>query len=208
MFEWSRWQEYMQERAEREASRRNQQTTTVSVDDENDPIEQAIELTRTHNDSIATKLRRKLQECTPDFFEESVVDLLWAMGYGGSHGERERLGKSGDGGVDGVIRQDPLGLNKVYIQAKRFADDNRVGRPSIQQFFGSLSSLGADRGVFITTSRFTKEAEREAENYKNIILIDGIRLTELMLEFKVGVQPDQHLTLFQVDEYYFESELS
>ncbi|AWG03427.1 hypothetical protein DC090_02645 [Trueperella pyogenes] len=117
------------------------------------------------------------------------------------------LGKSGDGGIDGVIRQDALGLNKVYVQAKRYAYENSVGRPVIQQFFGSLSSWGADRGVFITTSRFSEEAKLEAEIYKTIILIDGIRLTKLMLEYKVGVQPAQHLTLFQVDEDYFDSDL-
>ncbi len=209
LLEWPTWQEYQQEIAERKA---NENSTPGAggqgVDAEGDPIEQAIDLTRIHNAAVETELRAKLQEGTPAFFEKAVVDLLWAMGYGGPHGEREHLGKSGDGGIDGVIRQDALGLNKVYIQAKRYADGNAVGRPAIQQFFGSLSSRGADRGVFITTSRFSEEAKREADIYKTIILIDGIRLTKLMLEYKVGVQPAQHLTLFQVDEDYFDSDLA
>lgn len=208
LLEWPTWQEYQQEIAERKANESSAPSSvTQGMDAEGDPIEQAIDLTRIHNASVETELRRKLQEGTPAFFEKAVVDLLWAMGYGGPHGEREHLGKSGDGGIDGVIRQDALGLNKVYIQAKRYADGNSVGRPAIQQFFGSLSSRGADRGVFITTSRFSEEAKREAEIYKTIILIDGIRLTKLMLEYKVGVQPAQQLTLFQVDEDYFDSEL-
>lgn len=161
-----------------------------------------------HNADVETELRRKLLDGTPAFFEKAVVDLLWAMGYGGPYGEREHLGKSGDGGIDGVIRQDALGLNKVYIHAKKYADGNPVGRPAIQQFYGSLSSRGADRGVFITTSRFSSEAQREADVYKTIVLIDGLRLTNLMLEYKVGVQPAQQLTLFQVDEDYFEPELT
>lgn len=207
LLEWPRWQEYQQEIAERKASE-HLDSVTVPVDTDSDPIEQTIELARIHNATTETELRTKLQEGTPTFFERAVVDLLWAMGYGGPHGEREYLGKSGDGGIDGVIRQDALGLNKVYIQAKRYADDNHVGRPAIQQFYGSLSSRGADRGVFITTSRFSKEAKRAAEDYKTVILIDGIRLTKLMLEYRVGVQPVQHLTLFEVDEDYFESELN
>ena len=209
LLEWPTWQEYQQEIAERKANESSAPNSIAQgVDVEGDPIEQAIDLTRIHNAAVETELRRKLQEGTPAFFEKAVVDLLWAMGYGGPHGEREHLGKSGDGGIDGVIRQDALGLNKVYIQAKRYADSNSVGRPAIQQFFGSLSSRGADRGVFITTSRFSEEAKREAEIYKTIILIDGIRLTKLMLEYKVGVQPAQQLTLFQVDEDYFDSDLS
>ncbi|MGV3103815.1 restriction endonuclease [Rothia sp. 32237D007AR] len=208
LLEWPMWQEYQQEIAERKADESTTTPTSAAgAADEGDPIERAIDLTRIHNAAVETELRRKLQEGTPAFFEKAVVDLLWAMGYGGPHGEREHLGKSGDGGIDGVIRQDALGLNKVYIQAKRYADGNSVGRPAIQQFFGSLSSRGADRGVFITTSRFSEEAKREAEVYKTIILIDGIRLTKLMLEYKVGVQPAQQLTLFQVDEDYFDSDL-
>ncbi|WP_237200832.1 restriction endonuclease [Rothia nasimurium] len=208
LLEWPQWQEYQQEIAERKNSEASSPAVTEpDLESESDPFEQSMELTRRHNASIETELRSKLQEATPAFFEKAVVDLLWAMGYGGPNGEREHVGRSGDGGIDGVIRQDALGLNKVYIQAKRYADGNSVGRPAIQQFFGSLSSRGADRGVFITTSRFSEEAKREAEIYKKIVLIDGIRLTKLMLEYKVGVQPAQHLILFQVDEDYFDSDL-
>lgn len=209
LLEWPLWQEYQREIAERKnAENLAEHTLDSSVEADLDPIEQCLKLTQAHNADIETELRRRLQDGTPEFFEKAVVDLLWAMGYGGSFGEREHLGKTGDGGIDGVIRQDALGLNKVYIQAKRYADGNTVGRPAIQQFFGSLSSRGADRGVFITTSRFSDEAKREADIYKTIILIDGIRLTKLMLEYKVGVQPVQQLTMFKVDEDFFESELN
>lgn len=209
LLEWQDWREYQHEIAER----KNQSSSTKTIvqpqlKDDADPIEQTIEFARIHNAAVETELRRKLQSGSPEFFEKAVLDLLWAMGYGGPYGEREHLGSSGDGGIDGVIRQDPLGLNNVYIQAKRYADGHTVGRPAIQQFFGSLSSRGADRGVFITTSRFSSEARREADIYKTIILIDGIRLTKLMLEYKVGVQPAKQLTLFQVDEAYFDLGIS
>lgn len=209
LLEWPSWQEYQREIAERKNAEDSRQNTIgTEFDTDLDPIEQCKKLAQAHNADIETELRHRLQDGTPEFFEKAVVDLLWAMGYGGSYGDREHLGKSGDGGIDGVIRQDALGLNKVYIQAKRYADGNTVGRPAIQQFFGSLSSRGADRGVFITTSRFSDEAKREAEVYKSMILIDGIRLTRLMLEYKVGVQPVQRLTMFKVDEDFFESELN
>lgn len=208
LLEWPLWQAYQQEIAERKTDRRPPQTINGSTPaSETSPIEQVIELVQVHNASVETELRRRLQAGTPEFFEKAVLDLLWAMGYGGSHGEREQLGGSGDGGIDGVIRQDALGLNKVYIQAKRYADENTVGRPAIQQFFGSLSSRGADRGVFITTSRFSQGAQDEAQNYKTIVLIDGLRLTRLMLEYRVGVQPEKELTLYRADEDYFDEGL-
>lgn len=208
LLEWPMWREHQLEIAERrKGASKAPVVDELDSEVEIDPIERSLELTRMHNATIETELRRKLQDGTPTFFEKAVVDLLWAMGYGGPHGEREHVGRSGDGGIDGVIRQDALGLNKVYIQAKRYADDNNVGRPAIQQFYGSLKSRGADRGVFITTSRFTEEAVREAEIYKSIVLIDGIRLTKLMLEYKVGVQPQKVLTLYQIDEDYFDTEL-
>lgn len=175
-----------------------------------DPLEQISELAALYSREVETELRRRLQEASPSFFEKAVLDLLWAMGYGGKHGARQLLGQSGDGGIDGMIRQDALGLSKVYVQAKRYADDNKVGRPAIQQFFGSLSSRGADRGVFITTSSFTAEARQEAEVYertgKRIILIDGLTLTRLMLEYQVGVQPKATHTLYEVDDDFFEGD--
>lgn len=186
------------------ASVRNAQEASALED--TDPIEGSHHLMRLHNATVETELRQRLQAGSPEFFEKAVIDLLWAMGYGGSKGEREHLGKVADGGIDGVIRQDPLGLNNVYIQAKRYADNNTVGSPAINEFYGSLSARGADRGVFITTSRFTPAAQQAAQHFKTIILIDGIKLTKLMLEYQVGVQPTQTLTFYQVDEDFFEED--
>ncbi|MDO4898950.1 MAG: restriction endonuclease [Rothia sp. (in: high G+C Gram-positive bacteria)] len=209
MLEWSLWQQYQEEIAERKKGEKSPAPIgETGIELEANPIEQAVLLAQVHNASVETELRRKLQDGSPSFFEKAVIDLLWAMGYGGAHGEREHVGRSGDGGIDGVIRQDALGLSKVYVQAKRYADGNTVGRPAIQQFFGSLASRGADRGVFITTSRFSDEALREASVYKTLVLIDGIRLTRLMLEYGVGVQLAQQVAFYQVDEDYFDSDFT
>lgn len=154
---------------------------------------------------VETRLRQKLQESSPEFFEKAVIELLWAMGYGGAHGEKQHVGKTGDGGIDGVIRQDALGLQNVYVQAKRYADSTTVQRPEIQQFFGALASRGAERGVFITTSRFTQGATREAELYQGkIVLINGLRLTRLMLNYQVAVQRYQEYVIYEVDEDFFD----
>lgn len=235
MLEWPMWAAYQNEVAERRSGQHEKHpdaqgaatsssagglatrglaassATARSVQEEpaledTDPIEGSHHLMRLHNATVETELRQRLQAGSPEFFEKAVIDLLWAMGYGGSKGEREHLGKVADSGIDGVIRQDPLGLNNVYIQAKRYADNNTVGSPAINEFYGSLSARGADRGVFITTSRFTPAATKAAETFKTIILIDGIRLTKLMLEYQVGVQPTHTLTFYEVDEDFFEEE--
>ena len=127
------------------------------------------------------------------------------MGYGGSSAEAGRhIGKTGDGGVDGVIDEDKLGLDVIYIQAKRYAPANAVGRPEIQQFAGTLIGMGASKGVFVTTSRFANTAHEYAKNVpQRIILIDGNRLTSLMLEHNVGVRVARAIELKKVDEDFF-----
>ena len=207
LLEWPAWSAYRSEvtaRKQRTVSE-GEPAEEQSVDPDN-PLESIEESVGKFNASVETQLRKALQESSPEFFENAVVDLLWAMGYGGTHGDKQRVGKSGDGGIDGVIRQDALGLQNVYIQAKRYADTNSVQRPAIQQFYGALASKGADRGVFITTSHFSKGALVEAEQYrdKNVVLIDGFRLTTLMLQYGVGVQKVREFALYEVDEDYFE----
>jgi restriction system protein len=135
-----------------------------------------------------------------------VVDLLVAMGYGGADEKRvRRVGGSGDGGVDGVIDQDPLGLGRIYIQAKRYAPDNVVSRPAIQGFVGALHGQQADQGVFITTSSFTKEASDYARQVNAaFVLIDGGRLSELLIQYGVGVQVEKTYTVVKLDDDYFE----
>ena len=177
----------------------------VGIEDDADPLEQ-IEagVTRLHEE-VAADLLKRLREQHPDFLEQSVLDVLVAMGYGGTEGRAARIGGSGDGGVDGVIDQDPLGLDRIYVQAKRYASANTVGRPEVQAFVGALHGVGAARGVFITTSAFTSGAREYAQNIgTRIILIDGQRLAALMIRYGVAVQTRQTFTVVEVDEDYFE----
>lgn len=140
----------------------------------------------------------------PTSFERLVVRLLGAMGYGAS-GRIEHSGKSGDGGFDGIISQDPLGLDRVYMQAKRYAIDNVVTRPVVQGFVGALFGAQGDRGVFITTSRFSPGAREEADKVNaRIELIDGERLGELLVRQGVGVQVESTAVLHRLDEDFFE----
>ncbi len=141
----------------------------------------------------------------PTSFERLVVRLLSAMGYGAS-GQIEHSGKSGDGGFDGINSQDPLGLDRVYMQAKRYAVDNVVNRPVVQGFVGALFGAQGDRGVFITTSRFSPGAREEADRVNaRIELIDGERLSELLVRHGVGVQVESTAVLHRLDEDFFEA---
>lgn len=168
-----------------------------------DPHEQIREgVTRIHEE-IASELLARLADQDPAFFETAVVELLLAMGYGGVGGSGVPTARSNDGGIDGVIDQDVLGLSKVYVQAKRYAAGNTVGRPDVQGFVGALSGK-TDRGVFITTSRFSTGAVDYAESAApSIILIDGHRLTELMIEYGVGVQVERTYRVVEIDEDFF-----
>lgn len=167
------------------------------------PIEQVQSGIERIHEEVATDLLTRLQGKEPGFFEQAVVDLLLAMGYGGTTGTGNVTQLSNDGGIDGVIDQDILGLNRVYVQAKRYADGNTVGRPDLQAFVGALSGK-ADSGVFITTSRFSEGAQTYAENVPTrIILINGKRLTSLMIRYGVGVQARETYKVVEVDEDFF-----
>jgi restriction system protein len=167
------------------------------------PLEQVQSGIERIDEEIAADLLARLQGKEPEFFEQAVVDLLLAMGYGGTTGAGNVTQLSNDGGIDGVIDQDVLGLNRVYIQAKRYKDDNTVGRPDLQAFVGALSGK-ADSGVFITTSRFSDGARQYAENVPTrIILIDGKRLTKLMIRYGVGVQVKDTYKVVEIDEDFF-----
>lgn len=178
---------------------------TPSVDDDsstpNDLAERAERINRT---AVEREVLAAALKLSPTGFEELVVRLLDRMGYGRT-GSAHRTPPSGDGGVDGIISQDPLGLDRIYIQAKRYTDAT-VDRPAIHGFAGALLSKQGDRGVFITTSRFTKGAQDEAERINaRIELIDGARLAELLVQYGVGVQPEQSVTLYRLDEDFFDS---
>jgi len=157
--------------------------------------------------ALREKLLQRVLEAPPRFFEQIVVDLLLAMGYGSRKDAGTVRGRSGDGGLDGVIREDELGLELIYIQAKRYKSDNVIGVDKIREFTGALDFAGTRKGVFITTSRFTAEAERFAVQLqgKRIILVDGERLTSLMVAHGVGVRPKENpMIVREIDLNYFE----
>jgi restriction system protein len=176
-----------------------------SADESADPLEMIENGVAALHSEVAADLLKRLREQDPSFLEQSVLHVLVAMGYGGTEQRATVLGGSGDGGVDGVIDQDPLGLERVYVQAKRYGKDNSVQRPDIQGFVGALHGVGANRGVFITTSRFSSGATEYAKGINTrVVLIDGQRLTELMIKYGVGVQQRQVFTVVEVDEDYFD----
>lgn len=153
---------------------------------------------------VEAELLETVKAGSPQFFERLVIDLLVQMGYGGSREEAARaVGRSGDGGIDGVIDEDRLGLDVIYVQAKRW--EGSVGRPEIQKFAGALQGQRAKKGVFITTSHFTKDAEDYAARIESrIVLIDGRRLATLMFDANVGVAPRISFTVKSIDGDYFE----
>ena len=159
---------------------------------------------REHRDRLKEELLQKIMENPPDFFEKLVLDLLVEMGYGGSRADAEAVGRSGDGGIDGIINQDKLGLDSIYVQAKRWREGN-VGSPDIDKFSGALTRKGAGKGVFITTSNFTTAAQDAANESAGpkIILIDGKQLVQLMIDHNVGVSLGNFYQLKEVDMGYF-----
>jgi restriction system protein len=155
--------------------------------------------------TLVEELLEKLRSIEPAAFEKLVLRLLQAMDYGTS-GAVEHSGRSGDGGIDGIITQDALGLDRIYIQAKRYAAGNSVQSPEIRNFLGALMGQQGDRGVFLTTSSFTTGAVETARTVSaRVVLIDGDRLAELMIDHGVGVQEQRVTTLHRIDEDFFEA---
>lgn len=157
--------------------------------------------------ALASELLEKILKLSPQFFEKMVIDLLVAMGYGGSISDAGRaVGKSGDEGIDGIIKEDRLGLDIIYIQAKRWKEGT-VGRPEIQKFVGALAGQGAKKGIFITTSRFSKDAEDyNPKNETKIVLIDGEKLAQLMIDYSIGCSVQRTFEIKKIDNDYFEEE--
>lgn len=157
-------------------------------------------------DSLADELLNQILKCSPTFFEKLVVNLMIAMGYGGARDEAgETIGRSGDEGIDGIIHEDVLGLENIYLQAKRWSPDKTVGRPDIQGFVGALAGKKANKGIFITTSRFTQEAKEYALQTK-VILIDGDALARYMIKYNVGVSTHKVYEIKRIDTDYFEED--
>ena len=155
---------------------------------------------------LAVELLTRIAAAAPDFFERLVVELLLKMGYGGSRQDAGRaIGRSGDGGIDGIINEDRLGLDSIYLQAKRW--EHPVGRPEIQKFAGALAEHRAKKGVFITTSSFTKEALASATKHDaRIVLIDGEKLATLMIDHGLGVTLEASYEIKRIDSDYFAEE--
>ena len=170
------------------------------------PEEALEEAHQTLQESLAADIIQAIKQCSPEFFERLVVDLLVKMGYGGSRKEAgQAVGRGGDGGIDGIIKEDRLGLDIIYIQAKRW--EGVVGRPEIQKFAGALQGNRARKGIFITTSSFTREAvEYAALIDTKIILIDGIRLADYMIEHNVGASTIATYEVKRIDSDYFVEE--
>ncbi|MEQ1789787.1 MAG: restriction endonuclease, partial [Rickettsiales bacterium] len=142
---------------------------------------------------------------TPEFFEQVILNLLLAMGYGGSQKDAsQRMGKTGDGGIDGVIKEDALGLDVVYVQAKRYKESNAVPVSHVRDFAGSLQANRANKGVFVTTSYFSKDAyDFVSKVHSRIILIDGDELAKLLYEHGIGVRLEMRFDVKKIDEGYF-----
>ncbi len=171
------------------------------------PDEQISAASKTLNEAVRDALLTRIMEATPAFFERVIVDLLLAMGYGGSRADAgEQLGGTGDGGVDGVIREDQLGLDRVYLQAKRYQPGKTVGSETVQGFIGALVNKSAQKGVLITTSSFSKAAIDAAKQSGalRLVLIDGAELTNLMIRFNVGVRISRTIEIKRIDLDYFE----
>ncbi|MFQ8864645.1 MAG: restriction endonuclease [Dorea longicatena] len=193
-----------------ESKEDNFQNELIQDDSENEmlaeeKIERAYEL---HVKELEDNLIERILQCKPEFFERLVVELLMKMGYGYDRSSGSVVGKSHDGGVDGIINEDKLGLSKIYIQAKRYAIGNNVGSHDTQAFVGAMQK--AQKGVFITTSDFTKEAKkyvREIQNGSNatpLRLINGHELAKLMIQYEVGLEPVHSYTVYRIEEEYFD----
>ena len=176
-----------------------------TVDDSQTPEEAIASAHAILNSALRDELLGLLQEVTPQQFERLILDLLGAMGYGGGDLANGLLTKTtGDGGIDGIINEDALGLDAVYIQAKRYAPENRISRPDIQRFVGSLTGEGANKGVFVTTSDFSREARDYLTRVQHrIVLINGQMLGKLMIQHGVGVRARSTYVISSVDEDYF-----
>ena len=156
--------------------------------------------------ALAEDLLDRVRKSSPAFFERLIVALLLAMGYGGTSEDAGRaLGQSGDAGVDGVIDQDPLGVDQIYVQAKRYGDGNNVGAGAIRDFYGALSLKKAQKGIFVTTSAFSSGAIETARGLgSRIVLIDGLQLAKLMTRYNVGCRDEDVLHIKKIDEDFFD----
>ncbi len=182
-----------------------EETEEQDTDNQKTPLESIESAYQRLRQELASDILERLKNSPPSFFERVVVELLVKMGYGGSRADAGRaVGRSGDGGIDGIIKEDKLGLDAIYIQAKRWGD-KVIGRPELQQFTGALEEQKASKGVFITTSRFTKEACDYVKNIRSkIVLIDGETLAQYMIDHELGVSRQVSYDIKRIDSDYFD----
>ena len=181
----------------------NPDSNSIGFIEKLDPEESLETVYQKLHNELVSEILSTIKKCSPLFFESLVVDVLTKMGYGGSRADAGKaIGKSHDGGIDGIIKEDRLGLDIIYIQAKRW--ENTVTRPEIQKFAGALIGKKAKKGVFITTLSFSREAIEYADLTGNIVLVDGETLSRLMIEYDVGVSKVKSYDVKKVDTDYFE----
>jgi restriction system protein len=188
------------------SSKKSDNKINVVEDNEQTP-EEALEYSYQEiRGNLALEILEKVKSCSPNFFERLVVELLVKMGYGGSIKEAgQAIGKTGDEGIDGIIKEDRLGLDTIYIQAKRW--ENVVGRPELQKFVGALAGQGAKKGIFITTSRFSEQAKSYSpKNDIKLVMIDGEELAQYMIDFDLAVSTVSEYKIKKIDFDYFESD--
>jgi restriction system protein len=179
---------------------------TVKEVEEKTPLEMLDDAMSTLNADLRSRLLEAILKQSPAFFETLVLDVLVTMGYGGSReNAAQHLGKSGDEGIDGRINQDPLGLDQIMVQAKRFAPEHPVDRKTIQAFIGSLAGQGVSKGIFITTSSFAESAKEFVlrGSSTKVVLIDGTALLELMMRHHIGVRVERQVEVLDLDQNYF-----
>jgi restriction system protein len=204
----ARFPEFVEWRKRSASSTSRDAATDRTVDgdlEESSPEDQIAAGYRKIHETLAADLIDRIRSAPPVFFERLIVDLLVAMGYGGGRAEAGKaLGRSGDGGVDGVINEDALGLDVVYVQAKRYAAGNSVPVSAVRDFVGSLEGFRASKGVFVTTSSFPSSAVEFAEKVsKRVVLIDGNELSRLIIKYKIGVRTKDRYDVNVMDEEYF-----
>jgi len=201
------WKQRSREKAARRRARRGEEGDPPDeIPIEGKTPEEVIQDSLSEiEDSVAAQILQRIKDEEPVFLERVVLKLLHQMGYGSSEDDLEHIGGSGDGGVDGVINQDALGLDQIYVQAKRYGE-GVIGRPQIQAFVGALAGKHAVRGIFITTSYFSRDANEYVQNLREtrVILIDGDELARLMIRHKVGVTVVKTIEVPEVDENFFE----
>lgn len=201
-----RFDEFQEFKNRTRESASDEVAVTATIEETATPDEVLRAAHRKINAALSADLIDRVREVSPGFFENLIVELLLAMGYGGTSEDAGRaLGKSGDDGIDGVIDQDPLGVDQIYVQAKRYAEGNNIGAGAIRDFYGALSLKKAQKGIFVTTSAFSTSAIQTARDLgSRIVLIDSVQLAKLLIRYNIGCRDEEVIHLKKIDEDFFD----